>query len=174
MRTLSTPTGIAVASTITTPAYLVELGFSAVVRLSSRNDQSWNGQTWLGGRIRKVSGLTQDANGGQSGSLELINTDLVYSALILNEDAADKSCRIWKFYGDNPALSDPVQVFSGVLNETDIGPDVVRVSLVGENSRTMFSPRRFIGKGTGFNHLRPTGTKITWGGQVYVLERAKD
>jgi len=172
MRTLTGPTDAATQLTITKPGWLVELGFNTTLRLSSRGDQSWNTYTWTGGRIKRLSGLSADANGEQRGTLELINTDIAYSALILNEGAADKSVRIWKFYGDNPAASDPVAVFSGVIDTTDIAPDVVRLSLVTENSRTLYSPRRFIGPETGFNHLRPAGTRISWAGEVYILERA--
>ena len=67
---------------------------------------------------------------------------------------------------------DPVAVFDGVLDDADIGPDRVRLTLTSENSRTLYSPRRFIGAATGFNHLRPAGTRINWGGQTYILERA--
>jgi hypothetical protein len=170
MRTLTSTQLTATSARITTPAYLVELGFGTVLRLSTRNDQTWGGYTWVGGRLGKVSGLQWDGQGAQRGNLEIINTDLAFSALILNEGAADRSCRIWAFYGDNPADAQPV--FDGVMDEADISPDRVRLSLVGENTRTLYSPRRFIGAGTGFNRLRPAGTKITWGGQTYILERA--
>lgn len=172
MRTLTAATEAAAALTVTTPAYLVELGFATTLRLSSRGDQSWDSQTWTGGRLGRVSGLGADGSGTQRGTLEIVNTDLAYSALILNEGAADKTCRIWAFYGDDPAASDPVEVFNGVLDDADIGPDRVRLTLASENSRTLYSPRRFVGSGTGFNHLRPAGTRINWGGQVFVLERS--
>ena len=171
MRTLTAEQLAATSSTVTTPGYLVELGFSTPLRYATRGDQSWNGYTWTGGRLGKVSGLQWDGAGQQRGSLELINTDLTFSALILNEGAADRACRIWAFYGDNP--DDAQAVFDGVMDTADISPDRVRLSLVGENNRTLHSPRRFIGAGTGFNHLRPAGTKITWGGQNYILERAE-
>lgn len=171
MRTLSAPTDTATQATITTPAYFVRLGFSTVVRLSSRGDQSWDSQTWTGGRLGKIGGLSWDGKGGQRGTLEIINTDIVYSALVLNEGVADRTAEIWKFYGDNPALSDPVKVFDGVMDEADIGADFVRITLIGENARTLYSPRRFIGPATGFNHLSPAGRKITWGGQPIELKR---
>jgi hypothetical protein len=171
MRTLSAPTESATELTITRPGWLVEIGFNTPLRLSSRDDQTWNSQTWIGGRIKRLSGLSSDGSGIQRGTLELINTDLVYSALVLGEGIADKTVKIWKFYGDNPAAGDPVAVFDGAADDADIGPDAVRITLTGENVRTLYSPRRFIGAGTGFNHLRPVGTKINWGGQVYILER---
>lgn len=171
MRTLSVATQADTESTVTTPAYLVWIDFSATLRLSSRGDQSWDGQTWTGGRLGGIGGLSWDGKGQQSGTLELINTDLALSALVLGEGVADRAVRIWKFYGDNPALDDPVAVFYGVMDDADIGADVVRLTLDGQNVRTLSSPRRFIGAGTGFNHLTPAGKKITWGGQTYELVR---
>jgi hypothetical protein len=171
MRTLTTATATATESTVTTPAYLVEISFSAVIRLSTRGDQSWGGYTWTGGRLGKVSGLSWDGKGAQTGSIDIINTDLAYSSLVLNDGVADRPVKIWKFYGDNPGALDPVAVFDGVADEADIGPDAVRITLVGQNNKTLYAPRRFIGPGIGFNQLRPAGTKITWGGQTYILER---
>jgi hypothetical protein len=171
MRTLTTATATATASTVTTPAYLVEISFSTVLRLSTRGDQSWSGYTWTGGRLGKVSGLSWDGKGTQTGSLDIINTDLAYSALVLNEGVADRPVKIWKFYGDNPGALDPVAVFDGVSDEADIGPDAVRITLVSSKTTALYAPRRFIGPGIGLNHLRPAGSRDTWGGQTYILER---
>lgn len=164
MKTLSTNTQTDVTAVITTPAYLVELAYSSPVRLSSRGAQSWGGIIWIGGNLGKLSI-------GDSGSIELLNTDLAYSALILNEGAADIGCRVWKFYRDNPASNDPVLIFDGVTDGASIDKDRVRVKISQENSRTLYSPRRFIGPSSGFNHLRPAGSRITWNGQTFVLER---
>ncbi|MDD5385345.1 MAG: hypothetical protein PHG89_10760 [Gallionella sp.] len=170
-RTLTTATSAATAQTVTTPAFLVEIDFSTVIRLSTRNDQTWNSLTWTGGRIGKISGLQWDGKGQQTGTIEIINSDLAYSALVLNEGVADRPVKIWKFYGDNPALLDPVAVFDGVADEADIGPDAVRITLVSSKTSALYAPRRFIGPAIGFNHLRPAGSRDTWGGQTYILER---
>lgn len=172
-RVLTAATIAETEKTVTTPAYLVEIGFSTILRLSSRNDQSWSGYTWTGGRLGRVSGLNWDGKGQQNGEIAIVNSDLAYSALVLNEGVADRRVRIWKFYGDNPATLDPVAVFDGVADEASIGPDAVRLTLVGENTRTLYAPRRFIGPATGFSHLCPAGTKFTWGGQTYILDRGK-
>lgn len=167
MRNLSTATDAATQATVTTPAYLVEIVWSSIVRLSSRGDQSWGGHTWTGGRLGKVQA------GGDKGRIELINSDLAYSALVLNEGAADIGCRVWAFYGDNPDTDDPVLIFDGVTDGADIAIDRVTITLAQERHRTLYSPRRFIGPSSGFNHLRPAGTKLTWGGQTITLERAR-
>jgi hypothetical protein len=171
MKTLSTATQTAVAGTVTTPAYFVQLGFSTPLYLSTRGDQVWNGQNWYGGRLGKVSGLVWDGKGQQKGNVELINSDLAYSALILNEGQANKAVSIWMYYGDSPAAGDPVLVFQGVADQATIAPDKVTLTLIGENTRTMYSPRRFINTSMGFNHLRGAGSILNWGGQTYKLNR---
>jgi hypothetical protein len=171
MRTLTAGQIAAASATETTPGYLVELLFDTPLRLSSRDDQSWNGYTWTGGRLGKISGLASDGRAEQKGRIELINSDLAYSALILNEGWADRGCRVWQFYGDNP--DDAELVLDGVGDTADIDPDggIVSLSVVGEGLRRF--PGRVIGPGTGFNHLCAPGKKITWGGQTYVIEPAK-
>jgi hypothetical protein len=170
----STPAQIAdTTAPVRTPGYLVELLFSVPLRLSTRGDQSWNGYTWTGGRIGKISGLASDGRGEQKGRIELINSDLAYGALVLNEGWADRGCRVWEFYGNNPA--DARLVLDGVGDVAEINPDSGRVSLsvVGESLRTAQFPGRVIGRATGFNHLKPAGSKLTWGGQTYILEPGK-
>lgn len=167
--TLTPAQQAATTAPVTQPGYLVELSYSTILRLSTRGDQSWNGYTWSGGRLGKVTGLTSDGRGDQRGRIELINSDLAYSALVLNEGAVDIRCRVWEFYGDNPA--DAALKLDGVTNGADIAPDKVSLEVVGESLRTAMFPHRVIGPSTGFHHLRPVGTKITWGGQTYIMER---
>lgn len=152
------------AKRITTPGYLVEINFTSPLRLSTRADQSYGGYSWTGGRLGKV-----DAGEG-GGSLELLNADLAMSALVLGEGLADRAVTVWAFYADNP--TDVEQVFAGVADSSEIAVDRVRVRLVPENRRTMYSPRRFINSAAGFNTLAPAGTRVSWGGQTFVLERA--
>lgn len=151
------------AKRITTPGYLVQMDFDTPLRLSTRGDQSYGGYSWTGGRLGEVK---ISADGGQ---IEMMNSDLAAGALILNEGAADRAISVWAFYADNP--EDVVQVFAGVGDSSEVAGDRVRVKLVAENRRTLYSPRRFIGAATGFNRLIPAGTRISWGGQTYILER---
>lgn len=162
-RTVPASITTAAAQRITRPGYLVLIEFSTPLRLSSRNDQSYAGYTWTGGRLGKV-----DAGEG-GGSIELMNGDLAMSALVLNEGMADRPVTVWEFHADNPA--DAVRIFSGVGDSSEIGKDRVKVRLAPENRRTMYSPRRFINKASGFNTLAPAGTRIVWGGQAFILER---
>ena len=165
MKILTTTTKTATQAAITTPAYFVQIDWPVIIRLSSRGNQVWNGHTWTGGRL----GATHvSANGG---SIELINTDLAYSAMVLNDGAADIACKIFAFYLDNPGVNDVSIVFDGAIDGApSINKDKVTITLVETNRKTLYSPRRFIGQSSGFNHLSPNGKRINWGGQTYILE----
>ena len=163
-KTLAASIATATGQRVTTPGYLVQIDFSTVLRLSTRGDQSYGGYTWTAGRLGKV-----DAGEG-GGSIELLNGDLAMSALVLNEGLAGRAVTVWAFYADNP--TDVEQVFAGVADASDIGQAVVRTRLLPEGRNTQYSPRRFINAASGFNTLMPAGTRLTWGGQTFVLERS--
>lgn len=164
-KTLSANLQTEVGAPVTTPAFLVEIGFSTVLRLSTRGDQTWNGQTWAGGRLGKVQA------GSDGGQIEVMNTDLAAGALVLGEGVADRPISVWKFYGDNPAVGDAHQVFAGVGDTVDIGDDRIRIKLALENSQTLSSPRRFVNAASGFTQLLPANTRLTLGGQTFILNR---
>lgn len=167
MRTLSTALAAEAALTITSPGYLVELGFSTPVRLSTLGDISWGGHTWLSGYKIEVQGLGWSLSAQPK--IALGNLDLTFGALVLNEGAADKSVKIWAVYAGAP--SDAVALFDGVADTAEIG-DAVILSLAQRGSRTLYSPRRFVGPSSGINHLRPANTRISLGGATYVLQRS--
>lgn len=148
---------------VTTPAYFVEIAFSTTLRLSSRGNQVWNGYTWTGGRLGKVQA------GNTGGQVELMNSDLLSGALVLNEGIADRAIRVWAFEGDDPGSA--VMIFAGVGDKAEIRADRVRITLVTEKLGTLYSPRRFVNAVSGFHHLLPAGTKVSWGGQTLILDR---
>ena len=170
MRTLSSALLTELGLTVTRPGYLVELGYSTVVHISTMGDISWNSQTWTAMSV-KVSGLGQDGSGGNTAKVTLGNTNNLYGALVLNEGASDIPVRIWVCYAGATALGDPVQVFGGVTDGAAIDQKFVTLDLVSQNNLTLYSPRVFINKSSGFNFLQPTGTKIYANGETFVLER---
>src|SRR5574343_79503 len=123
-RTLTAALTTEIGRDVTSPGYLVELGFATPVRLSSRGTMTWYGNTWTTWDVR-VRGLAVESNGSTaSGSLTLWNGDYTISALVLGEGVANRAVSIWKFYGDSAlTTSDPVSVFVGVADDATIDPD---------------------------------------------------
>lgn len=163
-----TPALIAeLALSVTRPGYLVELGFSATLRLSTMGDISYGGQNWAAADVR-ISGLGADGKGSNTARLTLGNTDGAYGALVLNEGAADIPVTIYACYAG--ASADAVQLFAGVADGADISEQTVTLTLAAQRNKTLYCPRVFIAK-PAFNHLQPAGTKIVWGTETFVLER---
>jgi len=156
------------ALTITRPGYLIELGYSTPIRLSTIGSVSYATYNWTSADA-KVSGIKQDGKGNNSASLTLGNTDNFYSALILNEGASDIPVSIYAVYAG--AHGDAVQVFSGVADGAEIATDNVTMTLVAQANKTLFCPRVFISTPV-FNFLQPEGTIIMYNGERFSLDRA--
>lgn len=170
MRILSDPLLNELSLTVTRPGYLIRLGFSTDLYLSTMGDISWDGHSWTGTDV-KVSGLGQDGKGSNQGTLELGNTDNAFGALVLNEGTSDVPVQIWACYAGATAAGDPAQVFDGVADGAEVGTSKVSLTLVEQGNKTLYSPRLFINKASGFNFLQPVGTKISVNGEVFILER---
>jgi hypothetical protein len=167
MRTLSAELLAELNLTLTRPGYLVSVAFSVPLYLSTLGDIVYDGKLWVGADV-KVSGLAKNERGDASGSLSLGNAMLDYGALALNEGVADRAIRIWSVWA---GAVEPVEEFNGVGDACEVG-DRVTISLAGQGSRALYSPRRFINGSTGFTTLLPAGAKVTIGQQTYVLERS--
>lgn len=166
MRLLSAALLAELNLTVTRPGYLVQIDFSTPLYLSTLGNITWNDHSWLAADI-KVSGLARNEQGDSRGTLSLGNMALDYGALVLNEGVADRAIHIWSVWS---GVTEPVEEFSGVGDACDIA-ERVSISLAGQGSRSLYSPRRFINASSGFNVLLPRGTKIAIGNQTYILER---
>lgn len=171
MRTLSGPTAAAAAGTYTQPGHLVQMGFSSVLRGSTRGDEMWNSFTWLGFNI-VVSQIKELPNGSATVTITVGNADLAMGALCLTEAPQDKAVSIWAFYEGALATADPVPVFSGVIDSCVITEQSVTLQCLQVASKTLYIPRLRISPATGFNRLMPPGRVIQYAGQRYQIEQA--
>ena len=175
-RTLSPNTQTAIQQPITEPAYLMQLGFSTPLRLTTRaNTVTWNSQSWFPqGFGRRPVRLSDNIDGVQSGVMQLTNHDNSLGALLLGEGCAEKSCDIWIIYGSGSlALADATHVFCGVMDEaTQIAYRSVTITMFSQNADDKFTPHIKITRPT-FNHPS-VNTRISWNGQVYELRRDDD
>lgn len=173
MKTLTSATQVAVAKTFTKPLYLIEFDWSPTTRLCTFDTVTWNSQTWVADVPVTVSGIGQGPTGPTAGSVTIGNATGLYGALVLQQAVLDKSVRIWAADADALSALDPVFLFDGVVSAAEVTVEQVTLSLARAGSGTMKSPRRYIEPASGFNTLIPAGTKITVGGETYILERRK-
>lgn len=171
MRSVSTPTGNAIASQATAPAYLVQIGWSTVARLTSDGEPlTWNGYVWVPADIT-CNGLRTDSGGGQGAVMRLGNASQQWSALALNEGVSDVPVSIWAYDRAATATGDPVLVFSGVGGRCSADDDTVAIDLATQRAATLKSPRQRITRSAGYSLLPAPGTVIRWGNQRYILRR---
>jgi len=177
MRTLVGATSSGVAAAVTLPGYLIDIGFSTPLRISTRGTLTWDSKTWTAADA-SVGGLSADgAASALNGTIEIGNADTnigglgsTMAGLVLAESVAGKACKIWAFYGDTaPGASDPVKVFEGVCDIADMDPARVRVTLQQSGGRTLFCPRTFLTADAGFSFLPTPGQIVNFNGEVVRL-----
>lgn len=170
-RSLSSPTTVAVSAAGTAPAYLVQIGWSTVTRLTTADELlNWDGYLWLPGPV-KLSGLTWTNSGLQTARLELGNADQAFSALALNEGVADISIVVYAYDRSATDAGDPVLVFDGVGGRLSADDNAVQIELSTQRSRALKAPRQRITRAAGYSLLPAPGTVVRWGNERYVLRR---
>lgn len=170
LRAISSALNTAIGQSVTRPGYLVALAFDGeIVRLSSRGTVSWGGFTWLA-RNLDVAGLASDGSGNVAGELRIGNDDNAMSALVLGEGIAGRAVTIYKFYGETPAADEVEEIFAGQGDETGLNLALVSIRLLSDSSTRVLVPRGRITPASGFHHLTPPGTVLTWNGEKITLE----
>ena len=169
-KTLTSKVDTAIAQTITRPRLLIEIGWSATVRLSTAEAVTWNGYTWAqsGARVERI-GSTGGTNAALT--LSLPNHSAAYGAIALSEGLADIPVSIWALYGASPFVAaDGVKLFDGQMNGGSITLERVTINCIAMRAATMFAPRLSL-QPPVCNHLLPTGAVLSWNGDTYILER---
>jgi hypothetical protein len=172
-RSLTSAQDAEIRKPVTAPAYFVEIMFSTPVRLSSRGTKEWAGQEWISRGIT-LQGLAFDVTSPQQkGNLLLQDYDNAVTAIILREGIAGRTVNVWKFYGDAPDTDDPVQIFAGAgdavsMDEKSGG---INMTLVQRGARELYAPRRYQTRANGFSILPVIGTRISFNGEYYKIER---
>lgn len=171
MRTLSSGTTSAVAATVTTPGYLIQIEFAAPAHFCSRGSVVWDSTTWVGYDVR-IAGLDVDGSKSSAGgTLTFNNADLTMSAFILAEGVSGRPVRIWKFYGESATLdlAAPVLIFSGICDTATIDDQGRAAIAVEQASRTTYCPRSYINAANGFNFVPAENQLLTWGNDTVRL-----
>ena len=147
----------AIALPVTEPGYLVYIAFDTALRHSTRETLTWDSQTWTGGLGTRVASVSE-----QAASIELRNSDLSASALVLNTTLADKPCQVYKLYD-----GDAVLLFDGFLDSCpEIGNRVRLEAKALTTARRV--PNQYITYPV-FKWLTPPGTAVKWGNQAVTL-----
>lgn len=164
-RTLTATISAAITDTKTKPIHLIHMGWDAAsptptyLRAATYDSNiTWGGHTWIASGLN-VTNL--DANGG---NLEMPMGDSdPWLALVLGQLPRNRTIDIYERqtnFAVSPHASDAVLIFSGYMDEAQIG-NTIRVNLIESATRKGFPPGR-IDRPT-YTHLLKPGTRIQWG-----------
>lgn len=146
---------LAVQQNLTDPNYLVQLGFSPIIRRANKSPVTYLSNNY------SVDGTYVHAVTPADATLSLPNYDASNTALALNNQLPDITCDIFLAYD-----GDVLKVFSGVLDSAEIGPRIFFTARRG--SRAKNAPNTYITPPT-FNHIAPRGLELRWGADTLVL-----
>ncbi len=143
------------ADVVARPIYLVEIDLDTPLRLCSREEIDYNGNTFA------HQGLAY-----RPGELRIYNENGQYTAdFVSTRD--DIGLTIWESYGEAPFVTDDWQVqFKGEIGRRRLGEWIV-CSL--KEVRTRPEPHTYLQAPT-FNHLPPKGLEILTPTGIYRVE----
>lgn len=154
MRSIAAATASAIEQTVTTPTYLVFLGFATPLRLSTRGTVKFQNADWV------EAGM--EVSLGHSPSLRLFNQNAQIGQIFMTEGTAGRVVRVYQFY-DASAI---MLMFAGEIGMAQIGSYVEVAIKHRAPNRT---PRDFVQEPV-FRHLLPAGTRIQTPQQTVVIE----
>ena len=168
MITLSAALQSAHGGPVQKPAWLVEVGFSAPVYLSSFDTVYFDSKTWTAADV-DVSRVRVDAT-KVAGELSFGNADGAIGALLLTDGATDRRIRIYGYDAGATATADIVLLAHCVGGEARIGATRATIRL-RDSAEFTASPRVFVNQAGGFTHLLPAGSTLRLNGQTYKVDR---
>lgn len=166
--TLSAAMTAANANTITQPGWLLEIG--GTMRVCSRGDLTIMGALWVGADL-SIQGLGAGGNLASGGRVTLGDADNAWITLMLSDELADATARVWYIDGDATADEDPDLRFEGVLDAVEADPEraIVTATLALPTS----IPWPYYGPALGMNQMIPEGTVMRIGADSYTVERPR-
>lgn len=160
-----------IVETHTKPFFIVKIEFAGGTQyLSEAQEVTHEGDDYLTGGV-KVNQFRWTPEGGQSGSISLLNENNAAAALILNNAIDDVMVTIYKCYAlTSTTNTTPVISSMGVLNGSRLTPMDAMLPVVTSKASTEYVPNKFYTVAEGYNWLPPEGTVVQWAGEKYVLQ----
>jgi hypothetical protein len=165
-RILNSEISSRISETVTSPRYLVELGFETPIRVCDVQSLTWFG-------VGDFLAVNLDIILSEKPKVSIFNDQFSFGATILSEGTAGKSLKIWKTYKDSSITgtnivghANPVLVFDGEMGEATITENIV---VVGKKNPERYTPNVYVQSPT-FNFLPKAGTIINIPNQKVVLE----
>lgn len=167
-RVISAPATAALVGDVTTPGYLVEIGFSSPYRASSRGTVTWNGGIYI------AAGFSAQISPGDT-SVRFFDADLTLTTIVLTDGIENRTVRVWGFSAEAPGYADVWPLFDGrgVSADGNSSNVALTIKAAGVFRESPYIPRLYITKEAGFNWIPAAGKVVNFGGERFVLEEAR-
>jgi hypothetical protein len=163
MITLTGPMAAVLGLKITQPGIFVQLGFTSPLYLCDRasgTTRSWNALTWTVADL-VVSDYSIEGGVVQKITLNLLDHNYAFTALLLAQTGADKIAKVWYFDSNATAAGDPVLIFDGLMDNPS-GGSTRRVTIPCSSVNKML-PVGMLGHLIPSYMFMPEGANIPWG-----------
>lgn len=166
MRYLQPDTENKTQEIVTVPVYLIYLGFSTPLSISSGPAIDWNGTAYSPMAVQ-VSEIASEVTGSQNINLQFSNENRQLGAIVLNEAARDKPVKIWLTYYRDGTKTEPILMAEGVMDGAEI-KERVTISVISKSLWYGSSPR-LVCRPPVYNNLPVSGSVLTWGNVTYKI-----
>lgn len=164
MRGLDADNTSAIAGTVTSPQWFIEMGFDTPICLTTAETVNWAGKSFTQADI--------SVRMGREPIIKIFNEVLALGVTVLTDGTAGRDVSIWQAYkspGATSTLTDyaePVLIFRGEMGAATID-DYVQIRCVMTGAQ--YTPRSFVSTPV-FNHTPKRGSIIDMPNQRIILE----
>ena len=142
---------------VTRPTFLLQLDYPSPSYLSSAGTLTVLSQTWTRTAMQ-IKSITEDRL-----SIDIDNTDLAQSALILNNTIDGLPVTLYVAYSDAPTDDEVITIWTGnITGAPAINLQSVTYEASGMDEGNSFMPRYRMTP-PYFNHMPAAGSTLVWG-----------
>lgn len=166
MRNPSITTRIAQLQRITEPLFLVEIGFTPPIYLSTRGPTLFDGMTYEQAMVEVLAFDSDDAGENQA----RLRLHSAYTDMAISQSMIDKPIKIGELWGDEASYdpNDMVYLLDGVISDAQIQRDYIDVQATQFNAGVSHPPGLFY----DHQNIQPAGTRITIRTNTFIIQRA--
>ncbi len=153
---------------VTAPGYLLQIDFPTVLRWSNRGDVSFGGNVFAG-RSFVVQGPQLNRDAQTTLTVSTPNHDNAIGTVLLTDKLFNRRVQLWSFDGD-PDTDGVVSLFDGVGDKCRVGMRECVMQCVLAGQTVVKEPAIRIVRNAVRQTITPSGSRIAWGDELFVLE----
>jgi len=170
-RTVSGIISTAITQDVTTPVYLIRMGWTIQSPDITRRIATWDTQISWNSELWEASGAKIDRMDANGGTLKLPNGDTdPWLDLVMTQVARGRLIQIYEYQTStgSPSGSDAVELFSGIMDAATIDRKGIQITFIASLLNKTF-PHTSINT-ADYPWLLSEGDRIYWGPDVIRVQ----